>query len=85
MVKKEKQEDRIRHNPNNVSLEDFEALIKQYGEIREGSKHPKAVIGKRVFPYKRTNPVQRPFVVKVLEIIDSLKANTGDNDEDEKT
>jgi hypothetical protein len=29
--KKEKLEAKIRNHPRNVSLEDFEALIKQYG------------------------------------------------------
>jgi len=83
-VKKAKREDRIRENPSNVSLNDFEAVIKYYGTIKEGSKHPKAIIGKRVFPYKRTDPVQRPFVMKVLELIDNLRDDTGDNNENEK-
>jgi len=73
MSKREKREEAIRNDRANVSLEDFEALIKQYGQIKEGAKHPKAIIGKRVFPYKRTNPVHRPYVDKILEIIDSLK------------
>lgn len=73
MSKKEKREDRIRANTSNVSLEDFEALINQYGYIREGGKHPKAVIGNQIFPYKRTNPVLPPYVDDILEIIDSLK------------
>lgn len=73
MSRKEKLEDKIRRNAGNVSLEDFEALVKKYGRIIEGSKHPKAIVGKRVFPYKRTNPVHRIFVEKILEIIDTIK------------
>lgn len=73
MSKKEKREIRIRNNPRNCSLGDFEALINQYGKINEGKKHPQAVIGNRVFPYKRTNPVRYPYVEKILEIIDGLK------------
>jgi hypothetical protein len=73
MSRKEKREDRIRNNRNNVSLEDFEGLIKQYGYIEEGSKHPKAIIGKDVFTYRRTNPVHRPYVDYLLELIDSNK------------
>ena len=73
MTKKEKREDRIRSNPTNVSLEDFEALIKQYGNIVEGSKHPRAVIGQEVFTYKRTNSVHRPYVEYILGIIDRSK------------
>jgi transcriptional regulator of heat shock response len=72
MSKKEKLEARIRNNPRNVSLEDFESLVCQYGEIKEGSNHPLAIIGKRVFPYRRTNPVLTPYVVKVLELIEAL-------------
>jgi hypothetical protein len=73
MTKKEKREDKIRGNTTNVSLEDFEALIKQYGYIEEGSKHPKAVIGKDVFSYRRTNPVHRPYVDYILDLIENIK------------
>jgi len=76
MSKKEKREIRIRNSPRNSSLEDFEALINQYGKINEGAKHPQAVIGNRVFPYKRTNPVLYPYVEKILEIIDNLKTES---------
>jgi transcriptional regulator of heat shock response len=72
MSKKEKLEARIRNNPRNVSLEDFESLVYQYGEIKEGDNHPLAIVGKRVFPYRRTNPVLTPYVVKVLELIEAL-------------
>ena len=72
MSKKEKREQKIRSNPANVSIEEFEALIKQYGQIEEGSKHPKAVIGKDVFPYQRTNPIHRPYVDYLINSIDRL-------------
>jgi hypothetical protein len=71
--KRGKREERIRNNPNNVSLVDFEALINRYGYIKEGGKHPQAAIGNRVSPYKRSNPVRPPYVEKILELIDSLK------------
>lgn len=70
MTRKEKLEARIRNNPRNVSLSDFEALIRQYGRIKEGGNHPQAIIGVRVFAYKRTNPVLTPYVTKILELID---------------
>lgn len=73
MSKRKKREDLIRKNTANVSLEDFEALIKQYGRIKEGAKHPKAIIGNDVLLYRRTNPVHRPYVVDLLEIIDNIK------------
>ena len=72
MTKKEKREQKIRDNPNNVSLEDFESLINQYGCIKEGGKHPQALIGHRVFSYKRKNPVRPHFVKNILELIDNI-------------
>ena len=77
MAKREKREQRIRANPSNVPLEDFESLIRQYGYIVEGSKHPKAVIGKAVFSYKRLNPVDKEYVEYILSLINALK-KTGD-------
>lgn len=60
----------IRRNPRNVTLHDFEALIKRYGYIKTGGRHPIAVVGTRSFPYRRTNPVRPPYVKKLLELID---------------
>jgi hypothetical protein len=62
----------IRHNQKNVTLHDFETQIKRHGYIKEGAKHPLAVIGTRSFPYKRTSPVRPPYVKKLLELIDGL-------------
>lgn len=73
MGKKSKREEKIRRNPNNVSLEDFEGLINEYGYIKTGGSHPKARIGKRTMPYKRTNPMMPVYVKEVLRIIDSIK------------
>jgi hypothetical protein len=70
--KKEKLEAKIRNNPRNISLKEFESLICQYGEIKEGGSHPQAVIGKGVISYKRTNPMRSPYVVLVLDLIDAL-------------
>jgi hypothetical protein len=70
--KKEKLEAKIRNNPRNVSLKEFESLICQYGEIREGGSHPQAIIGKGVISYKRTNPMRSPYVALVLDLIDAL-------------
>jgi hypothetical protein len=53
MSKPEKREQRIRNNPDNVSLDEFEALIKRYGEIIEGGSHPKAHIYDYGYQYKR--------------------------------
>lgn len=62
----------FRRNPRNVPLRAFEALIRQFGHIEEGAKHPKAIIGTFTMPYKRENPVKACYVADLLEIIDSL-------------
>lgn len=72
MSKDKKTMEAIRRNPRNVTLHDFEALIKRYGYIKTGGSHPIAVIGKRSFPYRRTNPILPPYVKKLLELIDIL-------------
>ena len=73
MSKRSKREEKIRDNVTNVSLEDFEALINQYGYIKEGGKHPQAVIGMNKMSYKRVNPIKTAYVLQLIEFIDSLK------------
>ena len=77
MSKKEKLEAKIRNNPRNVSLADFESLVRIYGYITEGTKHPLATIGTRTFPYKRTNPMLTPYVTKMIELISHLPGTKG--------
>jgi hypothetical protein len=72
MSKKEKLEARIRNNPKNVSLDDFETLISKYGRIEIGGKHAKARIGSFTLTYKRVNPIPTEYVTDLLDIIDSL-------------
>ena len=72
MARKQKLLDKVRRGIKNVSLGDFEALIKAYGHIEEGSKHPKAIIGSYTMPYKRENPIKACYVEELLDIIDSL-------------
>ncbi len=72
MSKKEKVEARIRNNPRNVSLDDFEALINKYGWIEMGGKHAKARIGNAILTYKRVSPIPPEYVNDLLEIIDVL-------------
>jgi hypothetical protein len=71
MTKKEKLESRIRNNPKNVSLADFENLVNQYGHIKPGSKHAKVVIGICTLTYKRVNPIPPEYVTDLLKIIDT--------------
>ena len=73
MTKADKIEQKIRKNTSNVSLEDFEFLINQYGEIIEGANHPKAHINNRVYPYRRKNPVSAHYVEGIIKIIDEMK------------
>ncbi len=70
MTRKQKLLDKIRQNVRSVSLNDFEALIKAYGYVEEGAKHPKAIIGTHTMPYKRESPVKSCYVKEFLEIID---------------
>jgi hypothetical protein len=69
----DKKQQRIRQNPNNVSLEDFEALIRKYGTIIYGGSHPKAYIGGHIYPYKRDNPVKAHYVEAILGFIDEVQ------------
>ena len=72
MSKLEKLGQKIRTNPRNVSLEDFEKFINQYGYIKQGRKHPLARIGNCTMSYKRENPVKTCYVTELLRIISEL-------------
>jgi hypothetical protein len=74
MTRDNKSLEAIRRNPKNVALHDFEALIRRYGYVEEGAKHPKAIIGTRTMPYKRESPVKSCYVKELLEIIEEQKA-----------
>jgi len=71
LSKKSKLLERIRRDPRNVSLEDFESLINIYGYIETGGKHPKAIIGNHTMTYARENPVKSCYVKELITIIDS--------------
>ena len=72
MTKKAKLEAKIRNNPKNVSLDEFESLVLSYGHIKMGSKHAKARIGKFILTYKRISPMPPEYVTDLLDIIDTL-------------
>jgi hypothetical protein len=72
MSKADKKEQKIPKNIANVALEDFEALINQYGFIKGKGSHPKARIGNYTMPYKRENPVKVCCVKELIQIIDSV-------------
>ena len=71
MSKREKREHKIRDNTKNVSLEDFEWLINQYGFIKMGGSHSVAVIENISYAYPRKNPMGQPYVKRLIEIIDN--------------
>jgi hypothetical protein len=73
MSKKDCREQKIRDNPAHVSLTEFEALIRKYGEIIQGGSHPKAHINRHYYPYKRHNPVDGNYVRGVLRLIDEME------------
>lgn len=72
MSKREKLETRIRNNPKNVSLDEFETLVNIHGRVDMGSKHAKARIAQYTLTYKRVNPIPMEYIIDLLEIIDSL-------------
>lgn len=72
MAPKPKSGSKARRKIRNVSLHEFELMIKKYGLIEEGSKHPKAIVGNYTMPYKRENPVKACYVKELYDIIDSL-------------
>jgi len=72
MAQKKKPAGKIRRKIRNVSLRDFESMIKEYGYIEEGSKHPKAIIGNHTLTYKREKTVKACYVKDLYDIIDSL-------------
>lgn len=73
MSKKEKREEKIRANPRNVSLADFEWLAQQHGTLVEGGNHPQIVIGYYKISYKKTNPIKVAYVRQLLEAIDQAR------------
>ena len=72
MVRKTKSESKTRRKIRNVSLHEFESMIKKNGHIEEGSKHLKAIIGNYTLTYKRENPVKACYVKELYDIIESL-------------
>ena len=62
--------EKVRGNKRNTSLVDFESLINAFGYIKEGSKHPQAIVSKMSMTYKRENPIKPAYVKKLLQVID---------------
>ena len=74
MPRYQKSLEAIRRNPRNVALRDFEGLIKRYGYIEEGVKHPRTIIERNTMPYKRENPVESCYVKELTEIIEEQES-----------
>jgi hypothetical protein len=73
MTKKSKREEKIRANPRNVSLEDFEWLINQYGYVFQKGRHPHFIIGGQQYAYDPEKPMNIVYVKDLLEVIDEFK------------
>jgi hypothetical protein len=73
MSQKQKLLEKIRRNPHNVALEDYEALGRAFGIIEEGGKHPKVFIGDYPLPYRRENPIKDCYVKELLDHIDEIR------------
>jgi hypothetical protein len=71
MGKSEKRLERVKQNPRNVSLTEFESLINEFGYIEEGNKHPRAIIGAATLPYARRNPVRVCYVKQLIHAIEN--------------
>lgn len=71
MGKADKREQKIRQNTKNVSLAEFEWLIRKYGTLEFGGNHALASIGNIRYPYKRQNPMNYHYVEELLRIIDT--------------
>lgn len=70
MTKADKREQKIRANTRNVSLDEFEWLVRRCGTIEFGGNHALASIGDIRYPYRRQNPVDFHYVEELLRIID---------------
>jgi predicted RNA binding protein YcfA (HicA-like mRNA interferase family) len=86
MSKRKKRLDRIRQNPNNVSLEDLRLVLEDYGfEYKQtvGSHYTYTVNigGQRklfVVPYRR--PVKPIYVRRALKLIDQIIEEQSEDD-----
>ncbi len=90
MSKRKKRLERIRQNPNNVSLEALRQVLEDYGfEYKQtvGSHYSfSVVIGGRVrllvVPFRR--PVKPIYVRKALKLIAQIIAEQGQEEEDDE-
>jgi len=65
--------EKARRNPRNLSREEFESLVRAYGYIEEGGKHPLTIIDEYTLPYKRENPIKACYTKELITVIDSIK------------
>lgn len=87
MSKRRKRLERLRQNPNNVSLNDLRTVLVEYGfefQRAAGSHHTfHYQIGGEtkllVIPFRR--PLKPIYVRRAVELIDRIIAESGDDDE----
>lgn len=91
MSKRRKRLERIRQNPNNVTLDALRRVLEDYGfQFKQtvGSHYTFSVmIGGQtkllVVPFRR--PVKPVYVKKALKLIDQIIAELGEEKEDDET
>lgn len=89
MSKRKKRLERLRQNPNNVSLDELRQVLEDYGfEYKQtvGSHYTFTYYlgGQRkvfVVPFRR--PVKRDYVKNAIKLIDQISLEQGEGEEDE--
>lgn len=89
MSKRKKRLERLRQNPNNVSLDDLRRVLEDYGfEYKQtvGSHYTFTYYlgGQRkvfVVPFRR--PIKHDYVKNAIKLIDQISLEQGEDDEDE--
>ena len=91
MTKRQKRLDRIRQNPNSVSLNDLQRVLEDYGFTHEhtvGSHYTFSILIKGrthllVVPFRR--PVKPIYVKKALRLIAAVIEARGDENDAEES
>ncbi len=91
MSKRQKRLERLRQNPNNVTLADLRQVLEDYGFVYRqtvGSHYTfSVVIGDKtkllVVPFRR--PVKTIYIKKALELIDQVIAAQEETDEENES
>lgn len=85
MGKGEKELEKIRRNPTDVTPQDLERLVKKFGFIWIEKKNHAAIthewMEEKTFMIPRHKPLKAIYVKKVVRFIDEIIAMEGEKDE----